>query len=86
MPLSPAITTNNTASAFSVLDAVPAINNRLNQLENSRRLDQLQKQLNRLENTVLQENACARATVAEGLPLALIINNTANFSVLARNL
>ena len=50
-----------------------------------RRVDQLQEQLNQLENTALQEKACARATVAEGLPLTLTINQTARFSVLARD-
>ena len=39
----------------------------------------INNRLNKLENN---KRACARATVAEGLPLTLIINKTVSFSVL----
>ena len=42
----------------------------------------INNRLNKLENN---KRACARATVAEGLPLSLIINKTASFSVLVRD-
>ena len=42
----------------------------------------LNGRLHKLENN---KRACARATVADGLPLSLIINKTASFSVLVRN-
>ena len=42
----------------------------------------INNRLNKLENN---KRACARATVAEGLPLTLIINKTASFSVLVRD-
>ena len=42
----------------------------------------INNRLNKLEDN---KKACARATVAEGLPLSLIINKTASFSVLVRD-
>ena len=42
----------------------------------------LRNRLDKLENN---KRACARATVAEGLPLSLIVNKTASFSVLVQD-
>ena len=42
----------------------------------------INNRLNKLENN---KRACARVTVADGLPLSLIINKTASFSVLVRD-
>ena len=59
----------------------------LNQI--SSRLDQLTKRVDQMQYTmnkvVSNKHACARATVAEGLPLTLIINKTTSFSVLVRD-
>ena len=38
-----------------------------------------------MQYTISNKHACARATVAEGLPLTLIINKTTSFSVLVRD-
>ena len=40
---------------------------------------------NRLNKQESNKRVCARATVAEGLPLSLIINKTTSFSVLVRD-
>ena len=57
-----------------------AISQRIDDLNNA--VFNLNARLLKLET---QERACARATVAEGLPLSLIINKTASFSVLVRD-
>ena len=57
-----------------------AITQRIDDLNNA--VINLNARLLKLET---QERACARATVAEGLPLSLIINKTASFSVLVRD-
>ena len=48
----------------------------------SKRVDQLQVTIN---TYLTQERACARASVAEGLPSSLIINKTTSFTVLVRD-
>ena len=60
----------------------------LNQI--SSRLDQLTKRVDHMQysvNKVSNKHACARATVAEGLPLdlTLVINKTTSLSVLVRD-
>ena len=75
--------------------AVNQVNNRVDQLFSgllvlSKRVYEMENRFNGLKlmlrNRIDElERACARATVADGLPVSLIINKTTSFSVLVRD-
>ena len=63
-----------------LINGLLVLNNRVNRFELNQLV--LRNRIDKLENN---KRACARATVADGLPLSLIINKTASFSVLVRD-